>query len=159
MRVARTRVLPAPAPASTHTGPSVASTASCCASLSPSRYVIHRLYSRSSPHALFRDFPHLALGNRDGLSTQVVVDALCEEAFGRGFPERSEDRLDPSASWRTCEAGMGEVEEAVAVSVSRPTLENLNRGTILDPLSRETHAPVPFCEASTRAPLGLVADD
>ena len=37
MRVVSTRVLPVPAPASTSTGPSVASTAERCSGLSPSR--------------------------------------------------------------------------------------------------------------------------
>ena len=36
MRLTRTRVLPEPAPASTHSGPSPWSTAACCAGLRPS---------------------------------------------------------------------------------------------------------------------------
>src|SRR3989344_306804 len=155
MRGARTRVLPAPAPASTHTGPSVASTASCCASLSPSRYVIHRLYSRYSPHALFRDFPHLALGNRDGLSTQVVVDALREETRGGGLTKSSKDSFDPLAR----KTGMREIEEAVTVSMSRPAFEDLNGGAIIYPLSRKPDPPLPLREPAPWRARSLVPDN
>src|SRR3989344_6883400 len=121
MRVVKTLVLPAPAPASTQTGPSVARTARFCASFNPSRYVTCRLYHPGrSVLVLFRlgnspfcHLPHLPCCWRYSRGTQVVMDALGKEACGGGLAERGKNSFEPFVG----EGRMGVLEEAVPIGM------------------------------------------